>query len=54
MSSQKGKEKVKLKTKKNLSTLPTLLSPSLARVPLDGGSLSIDMFMPTSSIVPPT
>ena len=54
MSSRKGKEKVKSKAKKNLSTLPTSLGPPPARVPPDGGSLSIDMFMPTPSIVPPT
>ena len=54
MSSRKGKEKVRPKSKKNLSTLPSSLDPPAARMPPDGGSLSIHMFMPTPSIVPHT
>ena len=54
MSSRKGKEKVKPKSKKNLSTLSTSLEPPPARVPPDGGSLSIHMFMPTPGMVPAT
>ena len=53
MSSRKGKEKVKSKSKKNLSTLAPSLDPPPARVPHDSGSLSIHMFMPTPGIMPP-
>ena len=53
MSSRKGKEKVKPRSKKNPSTLSASLDPPPARVPHDSGSLSIHMFMPTPSMVPP-
>ena len=54
MSLRKGKEKVRPKSKKNLSTLPFSLDPPPARMPPDGSSLSIHMFMPTPNIVPHT